>query len=103
MSRLTGTIGSKLGWSFGIVVLLLLGLSGVAYWGLASMTSLSKTVDHSVTPRLLAVDDVRAAASDMHFSQTRAVLDGTKASHRDYLGDRAAFMDALHRLDTLAT
>ena len=41
MSRLTGTIGSKLGWSFGIVVLLLLGLSGVAYWGLAGMTSLS--------------------------------------------------------------
>ncbi len=103
MSRLTGTIGSKLGWSFGIVVLLLLGLSGVAYWGLAGMTSLSDSIDHSLTPRLIAVDDVRAAASDMHFSQTRAVLDATRASHSDYLGDRATFMHALHRLDALAT
>ena len=66
------------------------------------MTSVSDSIDVSVTPRLIAVDDVRAAAADMHFSQTRAVLDGTAASHDDYNGDRATFMTALHRLDRLA-
>jgi methyl-accepting chemotaxis protein len=100
--QLAGTIRSKLGWSFGIVVLLLLGLSGVAYWGLAGMTSVSNSIDHSVTPRLIAVDDLRAAAADMHFSQTRAVLDATSSSRSDYMGDHATFMAALHRLDALA-
>jgi CHASE3 domain sensor protein len=100
--RLAGTIGSKLGWSFGGVVVLMLGLAGVAWWGLSAMTSVSDSIDRSVTPRLIAVDDVRAAAADMHFSQTRAVLDGTTASHHDYKGDQATFMTALHRLDRLA-
>ena len=100
--RLAGTIGSKLGWSFGGVVVLMLGLSGVAWWGLSGLTSVSDSIDRSVTPRLIAADDVRAAAADMHFSQTRAVLDGTAASHDDYNGDRATFMTALHRLDRLA-
>jgi methyl-accepting chemotaxis protein len=100
--RLAGTIGSKLGWSFGGVVVLMLGLSGVAWWGLSGMTSVSDSIDRSVTPRLIAVDDVRAAAADMHFSQTRAVLDGTTASRDDYNGDQATFMKALHRLDRLA-
>ena len=43
-----------------------------------------------MTPRLIAVDDVRAAAADMHFSQTRAVLDATAGSRDDYMGDHAA-------------
>jgi hypothetical protein len=77
VSRLTGSIGSKLGGSFGLVVVLLLGLCAVANWGLSQTTSATHEIDHTVTPRLIAVDDLAAAAGDMHFSQTRAVLDGT--------------------------
>ncbi len=103
MSRLTGTIGSKLGASFGLVVVLLLGLCGLASWGLSQTTSASQRIDHSVTPRLIAVDDVRAAAGDMHFSQTRAVFDGTQSARDDFMGDHAAFMADLRKLDALAT
>ncbi len=102
LSRLTGSIGSKLGASFGLVVVLLLGLCGLASWGLTQTTSVSQQIDRSVTPRLIAVDDVRAAAGDMHFSQTRAVFDGTKSAHDDFLGDHAAFAAALKKLDGLA-
>jgi len=100
--RIAGTIRSKLAWSFGIVVALLLGLAGVAWWGLSGMTSVSSRIDGSVTPRMIAVDDVRAAASDAHFSETRAVLDATASSKKDYLGDHAAFVAAKRRLDALA-
>jgi methyl-accepting chemotaxis protein len=100
--QLARTIRAKLGWSFGVVVALLLGLSGVAYWGIASLTSVSNQVDGSVTPRLIAVDDVRAAAADMHFSQTRAVLDATASARDDFQGDHAAFMASMHRLDLLS-
>ena len=58
----------------------MVALAAVAWWGLAGITSVTDSIDGSVTPRLIAVDDVRAAAADMHFSQTRAVLDGTTAS-----------------------
>ena len=102
-SRLTGSIGSKLGASFGLVVVLLLGLCGVASWGLSQTTSVSREIDSSVTPRLIAVDDVRAAAGDMHFSQTRAVFDGTTSAHDDFIGDHAAFTADLKKLDDLAT
>jgi methyl-accepting chemotaxis protein len=39
----------------------------------------------------------------MHFSQTRAVLDGTSGSRDDYRADHAAFMQSLHHLDGLAS
>jgi CHASE3 domain sensor protein len=91
VSRFTGSIGSKLGGSFGLVVVLLLGLCGLASWGLAQTTAVSHRIDRTVTPRLIAVDDVRAAAGDMHFSQTRAVLDGSKSARGDFQADHAAF------------
>ena len=100
--NLARTIGSKLGLSFGGVVVLMLALAAVAWWGLAGMTSVTNSIDGSVTPRLIAVDDVRTAAADMHFSQTRAVLDGTTASRQDANGDRANFMQALGHLDRLS-
>jgi methyl-accepting chemotaxis protein len=103
MSRLTGSIGSKLGASFGLVVVLLLGLCGLASWGLSQTTSASQRIDRTVTPRLIAVDDVRAAAGDMHFSQTRAVFDGTTSARDDFMGDHATFMADLRKLDGLAT
>jgi CHASE3 domain sensor protein len=102
-SRLTGSIGSKLGASFGLVVVLLLGLCGLASWGLSQTTSVSRQIDRSVTPRLIAVDDVRASAGDVHFSQTRAVFDGTKADVADFQGDHATFEADLQKLKALAT
>ncbi|HEX3332629.1 MAG TPA: methyl-accepting chemotaxis protein [Gaiellales bacterium] len=102
-SRLTGSIGSKLGASFGLVVILLLGLCGLASWGLSQTTSVSRQIDRSVTPRLIAVDDVRASAGDVHFSQTRAVFDGAKADVSDFQRDHATFEADLKKLDALAT
>ncbi|HEX5250995.1 MAG TPA: methyl-accepting chemotaxis protein [Gaiellales bacterium] len=103
LSRLTGSIGSKLGASFGLVVVLLLGLCGLASWGLSQTTSVSRQIDRSVTPRLIAVDDVRASAGDTHFSQTRAVFDGTKADVADFQRDHATFESDLKQLNALAT
>ena len=96
------SIRAKLASSFGCVLLLLLGLAGVAWWGLAGMTSVSNSIDASVTPRMIAVDDVRSAASDAHFSETRAVLDGTAVAKKDYEGDHATFLAFMRRLDALA-
>jgi methyl-accepting chemotaxis protein len=96
------TIRAKLASSFGVVVLLLLGLAGVAWWGISGMTSVSSTIDGSVAPRMIAVDDVRAAASDAHFSETRAVLDGTADTKKDFEGDHATFLAFKRRLDALS-
>jgi methyl-accepting chemotaxis protein len=103
ISRLTGSIGSKLGGSFGLVVVLLLGLCGVASWGLSQTTSVSHRIDRTVTPRLIAVDDLAAAAGDMHFSQTRAVLDGSRGARADFQADHATFAANLRALAALST
>jgi methyl-accepting chemotaxis protein len=103
ISRLTGSIGAKLGGSFGLVVVLLLGLCGLASWGLSQTTSVSHRIDRTVTPRLIAVDDLAAAAGDMHFSQTRAVLDGTTNARADFQADHAAFAADLRALAALST
>jgi methyl-accepting chemotaxis protein len=102
LSRITGSIGAKLGASFGVIVVLLLGLCGLASWGLSQTTSVSRQIDRSVTPRLIAVDEVRASAGDVHFSQTRAVFDGTRATRADFMGDHAIFAADLRKLDGLA-
>jgi methyl-accepting chemotaxis protein len=102
LSRLTGSIGAKLGASFGVIVVLLLGLCGLASWGLSQTTSVSRQIDRSVTPRLIAVDEVRASAGDVHFAQTRAVFDGTRATRADFMGDHAIFAADLRKLDGLA-
>src|SRR5690242_10761080 len=91
VSRLTGSIGSKLGGSFGLVVVLLLGLCALASWGLSQTTSVTHEIDRTVTPRLIAVDDLASAAGDMHFSQTRAVLDGSASARDDFQADHATF------------
>jgi methyl-accepting chemotaxis protein len=103
VSRLTGSIGSKLGGSFGLVVVLLLGLCGLASWGLSQTTSVAHDIDRTVTPRLIAVDDLTAAAADMHFSQTRAVLDGGPGARADFRADHARFAADLRKLDALST
>ena len=102
LSRITGSIGAKLGASFGVIVVLLLGLCGLASWGLSQTTSVSRQIDRSVTPRLIAVDEVRASAGDVHFAQTRAVFDGTRATRADFMGDHAIFAADLRKLDGLA-
>jgi len=102
LSRITGSIGAKLGASFGVIVVLLLGLCGLASWGLSQTTAVSRQIDRSVTPRLIAVDEVRASAGDVHFAQTRAVFDGTRATRADFMGDHAIFAADLRKLDGLA-
>ena len=103
VSRLTGSIGSKLGGSFGLVVVLLLGLCALASWGLSQTTSVTHEIDRTVTPRLIAVDDLASAAGDMHFSQTRAVLDGSASARDDFQADHATFTADLRKLDALST
>ena len=103
VSRLTGSIGAKLGGSFGLVVVLLLGLCALASWGLSQTTSVTHEIDRTVTPRLIAVDDLASAAGDTHFSQTRAVLDGSASARDDFQADHATFTADLRKLDALST
>jgi methyl-accepting chemotaxis protein len=47
---------------------------------------------------MVAVDDLRAAAADMHFSQTAYALTGSVGTHKDYLVDHQAFRNDMQVL-----
>jgi methyl-accepting chemotaxis protein len=87
------TIGRKLALSFALVVALLVAVSGTAFWAMSSLGTAHDHVTKQVIPRVLAADAVRAAAADMHFSQTRYVL--VPASHADFEADRAVYFKDL--------
>ena len=85
--------------------LLAAGLVVVAFVGSNGMDSMSAAHSDVVkigVPKQLAAEEARAAAADMHFSQTRYVLDGG-ASHGDFLSDRAAYQSQLNHLVSLST
>ena len=85
--------------------LLAVGLVVVAFVGSNGMDSMSAAHNDVVkvgVPKQLAAEQARAAAADMHFSQTRYVLDGG-ASHADFLGDVKAFQASLNHLVALST
>jgi methyl-accepting chemotaxis protein len=83
------SVSRKLYLAFGSIVALLVAVVAVAFWALSSLGSEHHRVADEVLPQVLAADATRAAAADMHFSQTRAVV--APETHSDYLADRRAF------------
>ena len=95
------SVRRKLYLSFGCVVALLVSVVGVAFFSMSSLDSAHKRVTNQVVPQLLAADAARSAAGDMHFSQTRYVL--VPSEYKDYLGDRAVFVQDLAAVRRTAT
>jgi methyl-accepting chemotaxis protein len=83
---------------------LVVGLVVVVTVGATGMSSMSAAHDDVVTvgvPTQVAAEQARGAASDMHFSETKYVLEG-RAGRADYLDDRATYGAALQRLVKLS-
>ena len=83
--------------AIGLVVVVVVGSNGMD-----SMSAAHNDVVNVGVPKQLAAEQARAAAADMHFSQTRYVLDGG-ASHADFLSDRKAYQGALNHLVAIST
>ncbi len=101
-SRFRFTIGRKLGIGLGLLGICLAGVIFIGVSGMASMHSAHNDVVKVGVPKQLAADTARAAAADLHFSETRYVLAGP-ASRADYLTDRHTFELALNHLASLST
>jgi methyl-accepting chemotaxis protein len=94
MERISRSLGWKMGASFGALVVLLGITAGSSIWSVRSLESVQSRTSGSVTPKLLAADALRSAATDQHFSQTQWVFqDG--AGRADFLGDHHVFERAL--------
>src|SRR4051794_25960771 len=94
------SVRKKLYASFGVVVALLVAVVVVGFTSMRGLESAHTTVAATVLPQVIASDTARTAAADMHFSQTRYVVEGTKA-RADYLDDRGVFVDDLEVLRKL--
>ncbi|MDX6495889.1 MAG: hypothetical protein QOE17_1875, partial [Gaiellales bacterium] len=91
------SVRGKLLASFAVLIALLAGVAAVSASSMGSLGSSHALLSKSVLPRVNAAAGVRAAASDMHFSQTEYALD-QGASRKNYEADRAAFGEAMRRL-----
>ena len=100
--RFRFTIGRKLGLGLGLLGICLAGVIFIGVSGMASMHSAHNDVVHVGVPKQLAAETARAAAADLHFSETRFVLAGA-AGRADYLTDRHSFELALNHLASLSS
>jgi methyl-accepting chemotaxis protein len=85
--------------------LLAVGLVAVVLTGVNGMSSMSVAHADVVTsgmPKQVVAEETRAAASDMHFSETAYVLDGG-AGRANYLADRQTVQTEFDRLVRLAS
>jgi methyl-accepting chemotaxis protein len=96
------SIAKKLSACFAVLVV---GLVVLTVVGTSDMGSMSAAHNDLVTvgvPKRIAAQNARAAAADVHFSETLYVLEG--AAQRDhYLADRQTYQAALGRLAALST
>src|SRR3954463_16683474 len=92
-----GSVRNKLFASFAVLIVLLVAVAVVAATAMGTLGRSHNKLSHSVLPRVNAAAAVRAAASDMHFSQTEYALDGGK-SRSNFEADHQAFEDALAEL-----
>src|SRR3954447_9931398 len=97
LAFLRGSVRNKLFAGFGLLIVVLAVVVIVATSAMGTLGSSHNKLSHSVLPRVNAAAAVRAAGSDMHFSQTEYVLDGGK-SRENYEGDHATFEEALAKL-----
>ncbi|MEA2148694.1 MAG: hypothetical protein QOD69_524 [Solirubrobacteraceae bacterium] len=93
------SIGRKLALSFGIVVALVVVMGVTSLWAIGRLTTEHHTVSGPLIQRISAADTVRAAAADMHFSQTRYVL--LAGERPDYELDHGAFVKSVTTLKAL--
>ncbi len=94
------TVGTKLYAGFGVVLVLLLAMAGVAIWATSSMAGAAQRV-RADSAKAEAADSVRGFAAYIHESQTRFVLT-RNASYADHEGDVADFQRALRTLASLS-
>src|SRR4051794_40864464 len=95
-------LARKLILSFAIVVALLFASAGVTAWSLSRLSTLERNAGRTVVTTITSADDARAAAADMHFSQTAYALDGGGDARTDFLADRAVFRQRLRALGATA-
>jgi methyl-accepting chemotaxis protein len=87
------SVGVKVYAAFGAVVAVLAAVVVSGYVTMSSLSAKHHALANQLVPILKAADDARAAAADMHFSQTRYVYNPQTRS--DYEGDSAVFKQRL--------
>jgi CHASE3 domain sensor protein len=96
------SLAKKLYGGFGVVLALLVVVVIIGYSGTNSLSSSAHGVSNVELAQSSAAADIRAAASDMHFSQAQYVMTNG-STHSNYLADRATFGQALAHLQTVVT
>ncbi len=96
------SIAKKLSLCFALLVVGLVVVVLVGSNGMNSMSAVHNDVVDVGAPKQIGAQEARSAATDMHFSETRYVLDGG-ATHSDFVSDRKAFQEALNHLIVMST
>jgi methyl-accepting chemotaxis protein len=86
--------------AFGLVPLVL--MAAVAFWSTGKLGDSHNQLTKHVLPDVSAAAEVRSAAGDMHFAQTKYALDGGEG-RPDYEDDRSGFVDSLAKLKKTAS
>ncbi len=96
------TVGRKLSLSFALLGVFLLVVVGSGLAAMATMSNVHDEVVDVLVPKQLAAQEAQTAASDMHFAQTEAALDGG-TSRPDFEEDRTVFRAAIKKLSAQST
>ena len=96
------SLAKKLFAGFGVVLVLLAVIVAVSYSGMSTLSSSAHKVSRIELAQAGAGAVVRAAVSDMHFSQSQYVMTNG-ATHANFLADRATFEQALTHLRDVVT
>ena len=96
------SLAKKLFSGFGVVLVLLAVIVAVSYSGMSKLSSSAHKVSKIELAQAGAVADVRAAVSDMHFSQAQYVMTNG-ATRANFIADRATFEQALAHLRSVVT
>ena len=96
------SLAKKLFGGFGVVLALLAVIVAVSYSGMSALSSSAHQVSKIELAQAGAVADVRAAVSDMHFSQGQYVMTNG-ATRANFVADRATFEQALAHLRSVVT
>ncbi len=91
------TLSKQLYASFGVVLLLLCSMAGVALWGIARMSAATHQIADVAAVKAEDANTVAGLTGYVHESQTRFVLT-RNASYDDHLGDIKTFEAGLNTL-----
>jgi methyl-accepting chemotaxis protein len=97
VARLRSTLYWRVAGSVAFGLVPLVAMVIVAFWATGKLTNSHRELTHRVLPDVSAAAEVRSAAGDMHFAQTKYALDGGEG-RPDYVDDRGGFVDALATL-----